>query len=78
MRLIAAMLTGAALADRGFIGVATLLATVLIGRWAGAEELGLFSLFFPAVILAIALEESLITAPYTYFAARHAAPVQHP
>jgi O-antigen/teichoic acid export membrane protein len=70
----AAMLTAASLADRGFIGVATLLATVLIGRWAGAEELGLFSLFFPAVILAIALEESLITAPYTYFAARHAAP----
>lgn len=68
----AATVTAAALADRGFIGVATFLATVLLGRWAGPEELGLFSMFFPAVFVAIALEESLITAPYTYFAARHA------
>jgi O-antigen/teichoic acid export membrane protein len=68
----AAMVTLAALADRGFIGVATFAATVLLGRWAGPEELGLFSLFAPAVFLAIAFEESLITAPYTYFAARHA------
>jgi len=68
----AAMLAGAALADRGFIGVATFLATVLLGRWAGPEELGLFSLFFPAVIVAIALEESLITAPYTFYGARSA------
>jgi O-antigen/teichoic acid export membrane protein len=68
----AAMVTLAALADRGFIGVATFAATVLLGRWAGPEELGLFALFTPAVFVAIALEESLITAPYTFFAARQA------
>jgi O-antigen/teichoic acid export membrane protein len=68
----AAMVTMAALADRGFIGVATLVATVLLGRWGGPEEVGRFALFSPAIFLAIALEESLITAPYTYFAARQA------
>jgi O-antigen/teichoic acid export membrane protein len=78
MRLLAinrstAILTCAALADRALIGVATFLATVLLGRWAGPEELGLFSLLFPAVFAAIALQESLITAPYTCYAARHAA-----
>ncbi|RIK85378.1 MAG: hypothetical protein DCC67_03950 [Planctomycetota bacterium] len=64
-----AALTAAAIADRGLLGVATLLTTVLIGRWAGPEELGLFSLFFPVAFAAIALQESLITAPYTVFAA---------
>jgi O-antigen/teichoic acid export membrane protein len=63
----------AALADRGLIGVATFLATVLLGRWTGPEELGQFSLLFPAVFAAIALQESLITAPYTCYAARFAA-----
>ena len=38
---------------------------------AGPEQLGTFSLFFPLVFIAIALQESLITAPYTVFAADH-------
>ena len=63
-----AMLTVAAIADRGLLGVAMLLTTVLIGRWAGPDELGLFALFFPLAFAAIALQESLITAPYTIFA----------
>src|SRR5688500_14367911 len=63
------MLTAAAIADRGLLGVAMLVTTVLIGRWAGPEELGLFALFFPLAFAAIGLQESLITAPYTIFAA---------
>jgi len=63
-----AILTGSAIADRGFLGIAALLATVLLGRWAGPEELGVFALFAPIVFVAIALQESLITAPYTVYA----------
>lgn len=66
-----AVLTGSAIADRGLLGIATFVATVLLGRWAGPAELGLFSFFFPLVFVAIALEESLITAPYTVLAASH-------
>jgi O-antigen/teichoic acid export membrane protein len=62
------MLTAAAIADRGLLGIAMLVTTVLVGRWAGPDELGLFALFFPIAFAAIALQESLITAPYTIFA----------
>jgi O-antigen/teichoic acid export membrane protein len=61
--------TGAAIAERALLAVATFAMTVLLGRWGGKAELGQFAIFFPWVFVAIALQESLITAPYTVHAA---------
>ena len=63
--------TGAAIVERALQGTVTFLVTILLGRWAGAAELGLYSLVFTLVCVAIALQESLITAPYTVYALHH-------
>jgi O-antigen/teichoic acid export membrane protein len=63
--------TGAAILERALLGAATFLVTIMLGRWGGPQELGLFILFFPLLFIAIALQESLITAPYTVFSAEH-------
>src|SRR5215208_6719718 len=68
--------TGAAIAERALLGAATLLVTVLLGRWSGPSELGLFLIFFPLLFVAIALQESLITAPYTVYSADHDDPAR--
>jgi O-antigen/teichoic acid export membrane protein len=67
-----ALRTGAAIIERLVLGAATFLVTILLGRLGGADELGLFMIFFPLLFIAIALQESLITAPYTVHAAGHA------
>jgi O-antigen/teichoic acid export membrane protein len=61
--------TGAAITERALLGATTFLVTILLGRWGGPDELGLFIIFFPLLFIAIALQESLITAPYTVFSA---------
>jgi O-antigen/teichoic acid export membrane protein len=63
--------TSAAIIERALQGTVTFLVTIILGRWAGASELGLYSLVFTLVCVAIALQESLITAPYTVYALRH-------
>ena len=64
--------TGAAVCERALLGVATVLTTVLLGRWGGSAELGLFAIGFPLVCVGIALQEALITAPYTVYSLDHA------
>jgi O-antigen/teichoic acid export membrane protein len=66
-----ARLTSAAIAERALLGAVTFLATILLGRWAGPEELGLFAIFFPLLFVAIAFQESLIIVPYTVYASSH-------
>ena len=61
--------TGAAIFERALLGATTFLVTILLGRWGGPDELGLFIIFFPLLFIAIALQESLITAPYTVYIA---------
>jgi O-antigen/teichoic acid export membrane protein len=68
--------TGAAILERALLGGATFLVTILLGRWGGPDELGLFVIFFPLLFIAIALQESLITAPYTVFSAERNDPSQ--
>jgi O-antigen/teichoic acid export membrane protein len=68
--------TGAAIAERVLLGAATFLVTILLGRWSGPHELGLFMIFFPLLFIAIALQESLITAPYTVYSAEHEDPAK--
>lgn len=66
-----ATLAGAAIVERALLGVATFAVTILLGRWGGPEDLGLFIIFFPLLFVAIAIQESLITAPYTVYSAKH-------
>ena len=63
--------TGAAIIERALLGAATFLVTIMLGRWGGPQELGLFIIFFPLLFIAIALQESMITAPYTVYLANH-------
>jgi O-antigen/teichoic acid export membrane protein len=63
-RLTTLLQTGASLADRALLGVATFLTGVLIGR-TGPAEFGAYTMAMYIVFLGIALQESLISAPYT-------------
>lgn len=67
----AASLAAAAIVERALLGAATFAVTILLGRWGGPEDLGLFLIFFPLLFVAIAIQESLITAPYTVYSAKH-------
>ncbi len=67
-----ASLAAAAITERALLGATTFAATILLGRWGGPDELGLLMIFFPLLFVAIAIQESLITAPYTVYSADHA------
>jgi O-antigen/teichoic acid export membrane protein len=59
-----------ALVDQVMVGVANLVTILLLGRLAGAESLGMFALVMTVYYLILAVQESLITVPYTLFGAR--------
>lgn len=54
-----------ALLDQAIVGGTTFLTAIVVGRVCGAAELGIFSLGLSIMILAIAAQEALITAPFT-------------
>ena len=56
---------GDAIADRASLGLAALLTGVILGRAGSKAEFGAYMLGMTLVFLAIALQESLISAPYT-------------
>lgn len=58
-----------AIADRGLLGAVTFLTSIILGRWGGPGELGLFAIFFSVVFLALAVQESFTIAPYNLLAA---------
>jgi O-antigen/teichoic acid export membrane protein len=59
-----------AILDQAILSGTSFLTTVLIGRAAGPEELGLYSLGFTLSVLILIVQESLVAAPYTVFAQR--------
>jgi len=61
---------GYALADQVIVGGMNFLTMILVGRIAGAHQLGLFALGFTIVLLVVALQESIITTPATIFGPR--------
>jgi O-antigen/teichoic acid export membrane protein len=63
----------AALIDQAVVSGTSFLVTVLVGRFAGEQQLGLYSLGFTLIILACGVQESLVVIPYTVFAPRAAA-----
>jgi O-antigen/teichoic acid export membrane protein len=51
--------------DQSVVSGVAFLTTVLIGRWCGTEELGVYSLGFTAVVVMTNAQAALVTAPYT-------------
>jgi O-antigen/teichoic acid export membrane protein len=60
------------LLDQTIVSGASFLTTILIGRICGAEELGIYSLGFTLVVLAINLQTAVFTSPYTLYSNRMA------
>jgi O-antigen/teichoic acid export membrane protein len=59
-----------ALMDQAAVSGTAFLTTVVLGRVCGPEELGVFSLGFTVIIMAICVQDSLVSAPYTVFSPR--------
>jgi O-antigen/teichoic acid export membrane protein len=59
-----------ALLDQAAVSGTALVTSVVVGRVAGPEELGLYSLGFAIMVLAICVQDSLVSAPYTVFVTR--------
>ncbi len=60
-------LRSTALVDQGIVSATNIVTVVILARFAGSEQLGLYSLGMTAVFLTLAVQESLITAPYMVF-----------
>jgi O-antigen/teichoic acid export membrane protein len=54
-----------ALADQAVVSAASFLTTILIARWTIPNELGLYSIGMSLLVSSIAIQESLISLPYT-------------
>jgi O-antigen/teichoic acid export membrane protein len=59
-----------ALVDQVIVGAANFVTLLLLGRLAGAENLGLFALVMTVFYLLMTVQESLVTLPYTIVAAK--------
>jgi O-antigen/teichoic acid export membrane protein len=59
-----------ALTDQAVVSATSSLTTVLVGRFAGPEELGIYSIGFSILVLIVCLQDSLVMAPYTVFTQR--------
>jgi O-antigen/teichoic acid export membrane protein len=59
-----------ALVDQLIVGAANFVTILLLGRLAGADELGVFALVMTVYYLMLAIQESLVTIPYTIFGVR--------
>jgi O-antigen/teichoic acid export membrane protein len=62
--------TFAAFVDQGFYSGTTFCTSVLIGRFAGKDALGLYALAFSVAVLVMCAHETLVTTPYTIFVHR--------
>jgi O-antigen/teichoic acid export membrane protein len=61
---------GFTLADCLIVGGTNFLTILLVGRIAGPDELGLYSLVMTVFYLLLAAQEALVTVPYTIFGVR--------
>jgi len=60
--------TGLAVIDQGIVGLSNFVVFIVVGRYAGPHQLGLLSLALTIYYLILAVQESLITSPYTIYA----------
>jgi O-antigen/teichoic acid export membrane protein len=54
-----------ALADQAVVSGTSFLTSVLIGRWAGSSQLGIYAIGLSLLISVVAVQNSLISLPYT-------------
>src|SRR5438105_4928947 len=54
-----------AVLDQAVVSGTSFLTTILVGRWCGAEELGVYALGFSLVVTWTCVQESLIALPFT-------------
>jgi len=59
-----------ALVDQAVVSLSSFLSTVIVGRFCGASELGIYALAISVVFLVVAVQDSLISTPYTVFGNR--------
>lgn len=59
-----------ALIDQAITSGANFAAVVVVGRAAGADDLGVYSLGFTLLMLVSAAQESLVSSPYTFYSHR--------
>ncbi len=59
-----------AIAGQGMVSGANFLTSIIIGRLAGKEELGLYAIGFSVVVFASELQMSLISTPYMVYSPR--------
>ena len=63
-----------AVLDQAVVSGTSFLTTVLVGRWCGAGELGVYALGFTLLVAWTCVQESLIALPYTIY--RHRPPTR--
>lgn len=61
---------GWALTDQATVSATNFITSVILGRLAGPAELGLYSMAFSGLLWILAVQETLVTLPYTVFASR--------
>src|SRR4051794_27056330 len=61
---------GVALADQAIVSGASFVTTLVVGRVGGAEELGVYSLGFTLLVLALSFQDALVSSPYTVYSYR--------
>ena len=59
-----------ALADQGIVSFASFVTTILIGRLCGTQELGVYTLAISIAFFFVAVQDSLVTMPYTVYGNR--------
>lgn len=59
-----------ALFDQGIVSAMSLIASVIVGRYCGADGLGIYSLAISIIVLFIGLQTAIVSAPYTVFRTR--------
>jgi O-antigen/teichoic acid export membrane protein len=59
-----------AFVDQGFVSGTRFLTTLIVGRFCGAHELGVYSLGFALLMLIASIQESLVLIPYTVYGSR--------
>lgn len=69
-KLLAERTTALAMVDQAFYSGTTFVTSVLVGRLAGADALGAYSLAFTLSVLVMCTHETLVTMPLTIFVHR--------
>jgi O-antigen/teichoic acid export membrane protein len=65
LRRLASGVHALALADQAVVSGASFLTTVVIGRWTSASELGTYAIGYSILVSSLAIQESLISLPYS-------------